>query len=77
LRPHYAHKLVEISKYSNICRFVHQLREPFLKAFEWHKDDFPQVNGDAFYIGTVMQCVGARRTHMRRTHAGRGARVPS
>jgi len=54
LRPHYAHKLVEISKYSNICRFVHQLREPFLKAFEWHKDDFPQVNGDAFYIGTVM-----------------------
>lgn len=54
LNAHKESKLQEIAPYSNVCDFVYQLREPFLKEFKQYKDEFPEIDGDALYIGTVM-----------------------
>lgn len=54
LKAHTCSKLREIAPYSNVCNFIYQLREPFLNEFKQYKDEFPEIDGDAFYIGTVM-----------------------
>jgi len=46
--------LHEISKDSSVVRFVHKLRGKFLEIFAKHKTEFPGVDGEALFIGTVL-----------------------
>jgi len=46
--------LHEIANDSSVVRFVHKLRGKFLEIFAKHKKDFPGVDGEALFIGTVL-----------------------
>lgn len=47
-------KLHELMPHSETVKFVVKLRNHFLNEFEEHKFDFPGIDGEAMFIGTVL-----------------------
>jgi len=44
----------QLMPYSQYVSFIVKVRNCFLNLFEVYKDDFPGIDGEAFFIGTVM-----------------------
>ena len=55
--PHFKETLKEIEPFSNTCRFLMSLRQPFFAEFEKHKASFPFINKRALFLGTVMHSI--------------------
>jgi len=44
----------ELEKHSEVVHFILRLRNAYLNIFAKHKEEFPGINGEAMFIGTVV-----------------------
>lgn len=51
--PHHA-GLGELIPYSDIAKFIIPLRKHFHSTFKEHQDEFPGIDPESFFIGTIM-----------------------
>jgi len=47
-------KVLEVKDHSEVVHFVVNLRNAFINLFAKHKDEFPGINGEALFLGTVL-----------------------
>jgi len=47
-------------KYSKLGSFLVKVRNYFVTEFERHSEDFPGIDGEALFIGTVMHSIDHR-----------------
>lgn len=46
--------IIELAPHSEFARFIIPLRKYFHKTFQEHSDEFPDLDAESFFIGTVM-----------------------
>ena len=54
--PPHAH-LLRLQKHSKFVKFIIKVRSYFLHEFVRHQEDFPGIDGEALFIGTVMHSI--------------------
>jgi len=48
------HNIRDLQKHSKLVNFIIKTRAIFMSEFSKHKDSFPGIDGEAFFVGTVM-----------------------
>lgn len=61
-------QIVELAKWSKYIEFVVKVRSYFMQQFEEHRADFPGVDGEAFFIGTIMHSLDHCNLEQINTH---------
>ena len=52
--------LIKLKPYSETVEFIYRVRSFFLSTFDKHKEEFPGIDGEALFIGTVMHALDHR-----------------
>eukprot|EP00930_Biecheleria_cincta_P054315 TRINITY_DN4033_c0_g1_i4.p1 TRINITY_DN4033_c0_g1~~TRINITY_DN4033_c0_g1_i4.p1 ORF type:complete len:611 (-),score=107.33 TRINITY_DN4033_c0_g1_i4:203-2035(-) len=47
-------KVLELKDHSEVVHFVMNMRNAFINLFAKHKNEFPGINGEALFLGTVL-----------------------
>ena len=48
------HNIRDLQKYSKLVNFIIKTRVIFMSEFAKHKDSFPGIDGEVFFVGTVI-----------------------